>query len=75
MINSEYCSQDCVYLSLTEDRQRELKNLTGMTTHHFCNKYKVRLYHLLAHPNLYKCEQCFNNIVENLEVINNENME
>ena len=71
MTNSEYCPQDCCYLSLTEKRQNELKNITGMNSHHFCKKYNVRLYHLLAHPNLYRCEQCLNgNIVEKSVEVN-----
>ena len=54
----EFCPRDCTYLSLTEKRQRELKNLTGMDSHHFCKKYGDRLYHLEAHPDLHKCEMC-----------------
>lgn len=65
MTNSEYCPQDCCYLSLTEKRQDELKNITGMTSHHFCKKYNVRLYHLSAHPFLYKCKECLKD--ENME--------
>lgn len=58
-MSNEYCPRDCKYLSLTEKRQRELKNLTGMDSHHFCKKYNVRLYHMLAHPDLYKCSECY----------------
>ena len=59
---SNFCPEDCPYLSLTEKRQRELKNLTGIDSHHFCKKYNVRLYHLSEHPNLHMCEQCYNDI-------------
>lgn len=65
ILKYEFCPQDCYYLSLTEKRQRELKNLTGMDSHHFCKKYGDRLYHLEAHPNLYKCKECLKN--ENME--------
>lgn len=52
---SEYCKSDCRYLSITEERQQEgTKNPP-----HICLKYNVRLYHLLAHPYIYKCEQCY----------------
>lgn len=57
-MNDKFCPKDCPCLSLTEKRQKELKNLTGMDSHHFCKKYGDRLYHLDAHPNLYKCEAC-----------------
>ena len=59
LVINEYCPRDCRYLNITEKRQDELKNLTGVNTHHKCMKYNVRLYHMLAHPDLYKCEECF----------------
>lgn len=51
---SEYCKPDCRYLSITEEQQEGTKNHP-----HICLKYNVRLYHLLAHPHIYKCEQCY----------------
>lgn len=58
-MNGQYCPRDCKYLNVTENRQRELKNITGMHTKHKCLKYNQWLYHLLAHPNLYKCYECY----------------
>lgn len=52
---SEYCKPDCKYLSITEEQQQKCNK----NTPHICLKYNVRLYHLMAHPHLYKCEQCY----------------
>lgn len=52
---SEYCKPDCEYLSITEERQQACTK----NPPHICLKYNVRLYHLLAHPYIYKCEQCY----------------
>lgn len=53
--NLDFCPNNCPNLNLTEEQQ----NMLDEPKLHFCTKYKVRLYHRLAHPNLYKCEQCF----------------
>lgn len=52
---SEYCKPDCRYLNITEEQQQE----GTKSPPHICLKYNVRLYHLLAHPYIYKCEQCY----------------
>ena len=54
-MNADYCQRDCEYLSLTE----KMQNLLNTSQPHVCLKYDTRLYHLLAHPDLYKCEQCY----------------
>lgn len=51
---SEFCPRDCKYLNLTEEKQ----NMLDEPALHKCLKYKVRLYHMLAHPELYRCEEC-----------------
>ena len=54
-MNNEFCPRDCEYLSITEAEQNKCN------THwpHICNKYDVKLFHLLAHSDLWKCEQCY----------------
>lgn len=52
---SEYCKPDCRYLNITEEQQQE----GTKSPPHICLKYNVRLYHLLVHPYIYKCEQCY----------------
>lgn len=56
-----FCPRDCKYLSLTEKRQRELKNITGIDSVHLCNKYNIRLFHLSREPDLYRCGECIKN--------------
>lgn len=56
---SDYCPRDCKHLNITEYQQDMLKgNIPDEYRHHYCLKYGVRLWHLLAHPNLYRCEAC-----------------
>ena len=64
-MDKEYCPQDCEYLSLKESEQYVLFKKLGSIFPHVCNKYNKRLYHLLAHPDLYKCKECIKN--ENME--------
>lgn len=52
---SEYCKPDCEHLSITEEQQQACTK----NPPHICFKYSIRLYHMLAHPNIYKCEQCY----------------
>lgn len=33
--------------------------VAGVKPQHRCTKYVKPLYHMLAHPDLYKCEECF----------------
>lgn len=58
-MTNEYCPMTCNYLNITEWDQNQLKNSTGETIRHMCLKYDQPLYHMLAHPNLYKCEECY----------------
>lgn len=60
----DFCPETCPYLSLTELRQTELKNITGINSIHKCMKYNERLYHLAAHPKLYKCTQCYHEKID-----------
>lgn len=51
----KFCPTNCHWLSLTEFEQDKQK------THrddHWCNRHNKRLYHLDAHPSIYKCEEC-----------------
>lgn len=57
--NSEFCPMICEHLNITEQDQSELKKNTGKTTPHWCLKYDIKLYHLLAHPRIFKCNQCY----------------
>lgn len=54
-MNNEFCPRDCEYLSITEAEQNKCN------THwpHICNKYDTKLYHFYAHPDLYKCDKCY----------------
>ena len=54
-MSNEFCPRDCEYLSITE----KMQNLLHTTQPHVCLKHDTRLYHLLAHPDLWKCEQCY----------------
>lgn len=60
----DFCPETCPYLSLTELRQAELKNITGINSIHKCMKYNERLYHLAAHPKLYKCAKCYHEEID-----------
>lgn len=55
---NNFCPRDCEYLSLKESEQYALSKKLGFIPPHICNKYGQRLYHLSAHPQLYKCEEC-----------------
>ena len=59
-MNNEFCPRNCKYLNMTEKQQTWLNT----KQHHICTKYDVRLYHLLAHPDLWKCEQCYKETAE-----------
>lgn len=61
-MNNEYCPTDCEYLSLKESEQASLTKKLGFIPPHICNKYDQKLYHLLAHPKLYKCKECLKEI-------------
>ena len=54
-MNNEFCPRDCEYLNMTEEQQ----DMSKATKPHVCLKYNTRLYHLTAHPDLYKCEECY----------------
>lgn len=56
-MNNDFCPRDCEHLSLTEADQSRLHTIRVRA--HFCLKYNTRLYHLTAHPDLYKCKECF----------------
>lgn len=58
-MNNEYCPRECEHLSITEKRQELFNMITGVKIQHRCTKYIKPLYHMLAHPDLYKCEECF----------------
>lgn len=60
-MNKELCPQNCEWLNLSEAQQNKIYDLTGEKPNHFCIRYGVRLYHMLAHPGLYKCEDCIKN--------------
>lgn len=61
-LHYQYCPQDCKYLNVSEEAQQKLKR---EKVQHKCLKYDVRLYHMLAHPKLYKCGECINDEVLN----------
>lgn len=54
-MSNELCPKDCEYINYTEHEQDMLDH----PVLHKCLKYNVRLFHFLAHPDLYRCEQCF----------------
>jgi hypothetical protein len=56
-MNKGFCPRDCEHLSITEEQQ-QLQN-RGNHTPHICLKYDTKLFHLLAHPDLYRCEKCY----------------
>lgn len=57
--SNEYCPRDCEHLSLKESEQANVAKKLGFLPPHVCNKYNKKLYHLLAHPDLYKCNECY----------------
>lgn len=57
----DVCPAECPYLNLTEKRQHELKNITGMFSHHFCMKFNEILKHFPnKEPDITRCEECIN---------------
>ena len=56
-MNKDFCPRDCEHLSITEEQQQQQNR--GNHVPHICLKYNVRLYHLLAHPDIYRCEKCY----------------
>lgn len=66
-----FCPRDCEHLNFSESEQEYVHALTKTMPAHWCEKYDTRLWHILAHPDLYKCEQCLNdNIVEKSSEVN-----
>lgn len=57
-IDNTLCPKNCPHLYPNEAKQRQLFRCTNKQVNHMCTKYDVRLYHFLAHPNVYKCEEC-----------------
>lgn len=55
IMNNEFCPRNCEYLSITE----KMQDLLDTPRPHVCLKYDTRLYHLLAHPDLYRCDKCY----------------
>ncbi len=53
-----FCSDVCPFLSITEDEQENNAKKTGKKLEHFCNKYSVRVYHLIFHPLIVTCDKC-----------------
>lgn len=51
-----FCPPNCAYLIPTEKEQSKDKEK------HLCTKYKERLYHYNAHPNIYRCKECLKGI-------------
>lgn len=52
-MNPGFCGE-CCYLSITEEEQNKIRP----TPEHICNKYNVKLYHLIYHPKILRCNQC-----------------
>lgn len=50
-----FCPQECKFLNITEEEQNKKSNIF---IKHRCLKYNKVLYHLLAQPLLYRCEDC-----------------
>lgn len=65
-IKSEFCPKDCKYLTLTELQQDNLFKAIHRIYPHMCSKYEAKLYHMWAHPDLYRCEACLKNTEETL---------
>lgn len=51
-MSKEFCNFDCPYLDPKEDEQ------TNKKEQHYCKKYKSKLFHFDAHPNIYKLKEC-----------------
>jgi hypothetical protein len=58
-MSNDFCPRDCKYLSVSEEKQKVTDKVSRKAYEHRCWKYDVKLYHLLAHPDLYKCEECY----------------
>lgn len=65
MNSEDFCPQDCKYLSISEEHQEIYRKINKVVLEHRCYKYDVKLYHMLAHPDLYKCEECYRDFVKN----------
>lgn len=64
---SEFCPCDCPYLNITEKQQSDIRLQTRIDTKHKCLRYNVILYHMLAHPNIYRCEQCYQDSIQKVQ--------
>lgn len=53
-ISNIFLCGECEHLDPTEREQSKKKEP------HFCNKYKVRVYHREYHPEIHKCSVCVN---------------
>lgn len=51
-MNEEFCDPNCPYLDPKEEDQTDAKEV------HRCTKYKCKLYHFRAHPNIHKLKIC-----------------
>jgi hypothetical protein len=58
-MTNEFCPNNCEHLSITEEKQNFIHMIAGIKPQHRCSKYIKPLYHMLAHPKLYKCEECY----------------
>lgn len=58
-MNNKFCPRDCKHLSITEEKQNMFGGaIDWFYKIHLCCKYNERVFHLGAHPDLYKCKQC-----------------
>ena len=59
-MNNKYCPRDCKHLNITEEQQNMFGGaIDWLYKTHICRKYNVRVFHLGAHPDLYKCKECY----------------
>ena len=69
-MDNDFCPRDCKYLNYTEQEQ----NMLNEPVVHKCLKYDVRLFHLMAQPDLYRCEQCFKESDSQASYIDTDNI-
>lgn len=59
-MSNKYCPRDCKYLNITEEQQQSIQGaIPWIYKTHRCRKYNCDLKHLYAHPDLYKCKECY----------------
>lgn len=55
----KFCPMNCKWLNCSEAEQIRIHEDSKQMVKHICLKYEIQLLHLEAHPNLYRCTECY----------------